>query len=230
MTATHDDQPPSDGATGHLGDDVVDLALGHVAGERRAAMAAHLSTCAACRADYDEVRRPVDDLVVAAPEVQPPIGFDERTLARMGVEGSGGVVPLRARAPRRRWVPVAAAAAVLAVVAIAVGAWVVAGATTGTTDPQVAAIATADGRDVGTATRTEVDGEPVLVVGLVDGTVGASYTCRMRFADGSTLDTDPWAAAPGAAWLVPLPDDRGALTEIELLSTADATSWSAASF
>ncbi|QYG94759.1 hypothetical protein HC251_21525 [Iamia sp. SCSIO 61187] len=214
MTADHD----------HPGDELVDLALGQVTGERRTTLARHLLVCPACRHEYDDLVAAVEGVVVAAPAVDPPIGFDERTLAGMGI---GPVAaPASGRSPR--WLPLVAAA--LVVVALAAGgAWWAFGADPSSGPERVAAITTtADGRGVGTATATEVDGEPVLVVGLTTGPEGATYTCRMRFADGTTVDTEPWSADPGAGWLVALPTDRGDLTGIELVAPGTGEVWSTA--
>jgi hypothetical protein len=213
VTADHD----------HPGDELVELALGHVTGERRATLALHLLACPACRHEYDALVAAVEGVVVAAPAVDPPIGFDERALAGMGIGPVAGVTPVRSR----RWLPLVAAALVVALAAG--GAWWALGRDPGTPPQRVAVLtAGADGTGVGTATATEVDGEPVLVVGLTGGPEGATYTCRMRFADGTTLDTQPWSAAPGAGWLVPLPDDRGALTGIELVAPGTGAVWSTA--
>ncbi|HEX7131498.1 MAG TPA: hypothetical protein VF228_02940 [Iamia sp.] len=206
----------------HPDDELVDLALGHVTGERRSELARHLLACPRCRHEYEGLVASVEAVATAAPAVQPPLGFDQRTLARMG--GGATAAPVRSR----RWLPVAAAAAVVALVLGAGGGAWWAGRDEPTGTDRVAALTTGAGRDVGTATVTEVDGAPVLVVGLTTGPAGATYTCRMRFADGSTLDTEPWSAAPGAGWLVPLPDDRGPLTGIELLPPDAGTAWSTA--
>lgn len=214
MTTDHD----------HPGDELVELALGHVTGERRATLAVHLLACPACRHDYDDLVAAVEDVVVAAPAVDPPIGFDERTLAGMGI----GPVAAPASDRSRRWRPLVAAALVV-VGLVAGGAWWASGGEAATGPERVAALTTdADGRSVGTATATEVDGEPVLVVGLTTAPEGATYTCRMRFADGTTLDTRPWSASPGAGWLVPLPDDRGDLAGIELVAPGTGAVWSTA--
>lgn len=211
----------------HPDDELVDLALGHVPAERRSALAEHLLACPHCRRVHDDLVAAVEAVAATAPPVQPPLGFDQRVLARMEA-GSGA--PRPAAGPRsRRWLPVAAAVALVALVlGAAAGGWWAGRDDPAGTDDRVAALTTSAGRDVGTATVTVVEGEPVLVVGLTTGPAGATYTCRMRFADGSTLDTDPWAAAPGAGWLVPLPDDRGALTGIELVPPGGATPWSTA--
>ena len=219
----------------HPDDELVDLALGHVAAERRSSLSEHLAVCPRCRRVHDDLVAAVEVVATTAPPVQPPLGFDERVLAQVGAGAALGPspdpmpAPLRAAGSGRRWLAVAAAVAVLALVLGAgLGGW-----WAGRDDPagsggQVAALTTSAGRDVGTATVTEVGGEPVLVVGLATGAAGATYTCRMRFADGSTLDTDPWSAAPGAGWLVPLPADRGDLTGIDLLPPGSAAPWSTA--
>ncbi|HMJ74592.1 MAG TPA: hypothetical protein VK507_01400 [Iamia sp.] len=209
----------------HPDDELVDLALGHVTGERRTELARHLLACPRCRHEYEGLIGSVEAVAAAAPAVQPPLGFDQRTLARMGVGEPPAAAPV-AR-PARRWLPAAAAAAVVALALAAGGGALWAGRDDPGGADRVAALTTGAGRDVGTATVTEVAGEPVLVVGLTVGVEGATYTCRMRFADGSTVDTDPWSAAPGAGWLVPLPDDRGPLTGIELLAP-DHGAWSTA--
>jgi len=207
----------------HPDDELVDLALGHVAAERRSVLAEHLLACPRCRRTHDDLVAAVEAVAVAVPPVQPPLGFDERVLGR-----AGAVTPPAAGPRSRRWLPVAAAVVLVALALGAVGGgwWAGRDDPAGTAD-RVAAL-TAGDRDVGSATVTEVGGEPVLVVGLTTGRGGVAYICRMRFADGSTLDTDPWAAAPGAGWLVPLPTDRGALTGIELRAPGAGAVWSTA--
>ena len=102
-----------EGRDEHLGDDVVELVLGTVDGDRRARMAAHVLRCAACRHEYDELAATVEDLLPAVPAVQPPLGFDERVLARI----AAGRTPAPTRADRRRWTWVAVAAAALVALA-----------------------------------------------------------------------------------------------------------------
>lgn len=219
----------------HPDDELVDLALGHVTAERRSSLSEHLAACPRCRRAHDDLVTAIEAVATAAPPVQPPLGFDERVLAQVGAGTALApppdpmAAPLRGAGSGRRWLAVAAAVAVATLVLGALGGGWWAGRDGSTGADRVAALTTrTGGRDVGTATVTEVDGEPVLVVGLTTGAEGATYTCRMRFADGSTLDTDPWSAAPGAGWLVPVPDDRGALTGIELRAPGSDAVWSTA--
>ena len=62
-------------------------------------MAAHVLRCAACRHEYDELAATVEDLLPAVPGVQPPLGFDERVLARLGATRP----PAPTHGSRRRW-------------------------------------------------------------------------------------------------------------------------------
>ena len=177
----------------HVGDDIVTLVLGEVDGRRRAAMAAHILRCPSCRSDFDEVAATVGELLPGVPAVQPPLGFDERVLGRLG---------LRRFRPRRRWPwVVAAAAAVVALVApLAWWAFSVGGGA-----PDVATLHLTDGGSpTGTVSLSEVDGDPLMVVAIVDAPEGVSYFCRTVLADGTAVTSESWPSGDGA-WIVPLP-------------------------
>src|SRR5262245_44842894 len=99
-----------------------ELALGIADGEQRAQALRHLAECAECRRAVEELTAVADELLMLAPEREPPAGFESRVLARMEPEPE----PARLRR-RRRWVrvltPIGAAAAAAAVtVAVALGA------------------------------------------------------------------------------------------------------------
>lgn len=85
-----------------------ELALNVVSGEERAHALSHLAQCGECRALVDEVSRTADSMLMLAPQVEPPIGFESRVVAR--------IAPRRRRMPSWRWT---AAAAVLAMAASA---------------------------------------------------------------------------------------------------------------
>jgi hypothetical protein len=96
-----------------------ELALGIADGAERAEALRHLAECADCRRTVEELSAIADDLLMLAPEREPPAGFESRVLARME--------PPTVAARRRRWrrvlAPVAAAGvAALAAVAIVFGA------------------------------------------------------------------------------------------------------------
>ena len=202
----------------HLGDDVVELALGTVEGDRRARMAAHVLRCATCRHEYDELVSTVSTLVPAVPAVQPPLGFEERVMSRFGVAGAP-------RTTRRWWAAAVAAAAVVALF-VPLAIW------NSSDDGDAGQVATLhlskDGSAVGTVSISELDGRAVMVVALVGAPEDVSYYCRIRFADGSTVDSESWPAGNGA-WIVPL-DDAHEITAVDVLPQGTEKVWSAAEF
>jgi hypothetical protein len=98
-----------------------ELALGIADGEERAEALRHLSTCAECRREVEQLSQVADELLLLAPVQEPPAGFESRVVEAVGLE----------RRPRRRrwfspgWLaprlgPALAAAAVTAAALIAV--------------------------------------------------------------------------------------------------------------
>lgn len=53
-----------------------EVALDVVSGPERAAVMAHLATCGECRVMVDDLARLADELLLLAPAVEPPIGFE----------------------------------------------------------------------------------------------------------------------------------------------------------
>ena len=96
-----------------------ELALGTVSGAERAGALDHLAGCAACRELVEELAGVADRMLLLAPVIQPPPGFESKVLARMGV------APAReARSPRyRRLLVGVAAVALVAGLSSAGAAW-----------------------------------------------------------------------------------------------------------
>lgn len=85
-----------------------EIALGIADGAERAGALRHLSECAECRRAVEQLSLVTDELMMLAPEREPPPGFESRVLARLEPP------PVVARPRRRlRWLlaPVAATAA-----------------------------------------------------------------------------------------------------------------------
>jgi hypothetical protein len=57
--------------------------MGVASGEVRAKAMAHVAGCADCRRDLEEIAATVDELLLLAPEHEPPTGFDVRVLAAL---------------------------------------------------------------------------------------------------------------------------------------------------
>jgi hypothetical protein len=104
-----------------------ELALGSLTGAERSAALSHLDECDNCRILIKELSATADALLLAAPEADPPPGFEVRLLARLG-RGEAAVVhaPSRHRASvlPGRWrarAVLAAAAAAVAIAAAGIG-------------------------------------------------------------------------------------------------------------
>jgi hypothetical protein len=82
-----------------------ELALGIASGEERARALEHLAGCPACRVLVGEMSDVSDELLLAAPALEPPVGFESRMIDRY-----------RARRKKPRLAMILAAAALLLVV------------------------------------------------------------------------------------------------------------------
>jgi Putative zinc-finger len=93
-----------------------ELALGLLDGEERARALRHVADCPDCRRAVEELTGVADELLMLAPEREPPAGFESRVLARLRPP------PAAARPRRLRWRPALAPfAAALAAAAVATG-------------------------------------------------------------------------------------------------------------
>jgi hypothetical protein len=119
-----------------------DLALGAINDPERAELFAHAAGCPACQARLDELALLTDRLLLAAPELEPPAGFEGRVLDHLTATAASGATAraalgsaaavtapgaetttpgvARGRAPRRRSLLVLVAA-VLLVTALGAG-------------------------------------------------------------------------------------------------------------
>jgi hypothetical protein len=90
---------------------IPELAIGIASGEDRARALQHLSRCPECRRELEQMSEVADELLLLAPDREPPLGFETRVLGEL----SG--------TKRKRWRGVAlAAAAALLLAGVAGGA------------------------------------------------------------------------------------------------------------
>lgn len=71
--------------------DLVELALGTLMGRHRVAVLAHVDGCPRCSADVERLSGVADELLLQAPLLEPPLGFEARVFERLNLH------------PQRRW-------------------------------------------------------------------------------------------------------------------------------
>lgn len=186
-----------------------ELALGLLGEPQRTVLLAHAAQCPACRSLLDDLAAVGDRLLLAAPELEPPAGFEGRVLDRLptptgqseptisvtpgaAVSGVGRRAPAGPSGGRRRWLVSAAAAAALVIGAVAATA-----AITGRETSDVGAegaIITASGQEVGEI-RLLTRPVPHLLITVPNpqGAPGVRF-CELQRPDGSWVRVGSWEA------------------------------------
>lgn len=194
----------------HVGDELAELALGVIAGERRTGALEHCDGCATCRRDLAELSRGLDALLLAAPLREPPAGFESRTLAAM-------LPDQRHRSARLRRLRRALVAIALLVAAAALGA----GAAHAFAPPVAARTAALKVAGRGTG-EVVVTGErpALLVVTLAGGRWPSWVSCEVVTTAGKHLALGPYAVGPkGGTWSAHLEVSGASLTRVALVGT-----------
>jgi hypothetical protein len=196
-----------------------ELATGVAPGDARAAALAHLAGCAACRKELDEVAATVDELLLLAPEREPPAGFDVRVLNRID-----------ARRPRSRMTrsSLMLAAAVLAVAAAAVGiTWTAGGSDRNLATQYRDALAVADGNSMRAADITAngrtygsvfvYDGHPSWLFLTMNAPRFGSYPVRLVTKDGKSMQIGTCTLRDGIGhWGTIIDVPVGSIAQIQL--------------
>lgn len=167
-----------DAACGELSDALAEFATGAASGADRARVLRHTAGCSECRETLAALSAAADEVLLIAPERQPPAGFETAVLDRIAALDAA---PAPAR-PRRRLVRVlaAAAAALLVGAAAALGVWLATAPDRELADSYRDTLEVADGRyftaapvlDAGGAQVGHVfayQGDPSWVFAVLDG-------------------------------------------------------------
>ncbi|MFL6142880.1 MAG: anti-sigma factor family protein [Labedaea sp.] len=196
-----------------------ELALGVLPAMERAEAVAHLQRCPACEQHVRELTALGDRLVVElVPGVEPPVGFEQRVLARFD----------RPDPSWRRRVPVAVAAALLALAIGALG-WIAHGSVYGADHELVSAKVQAGGQEVGEA-FAYTDPRSWLYVELATLPANGTVACQVRLADGRVFTTGSFPITAGSgSWGGPVPLSGVRPAEIRILA-ADGTVLGSARF
>ncbi|MFF9646575.1 hypothetical protein [Kitasatospora aureofaciens] len=212
-----------------------EIALGVLPAEEQAAAMAHLECCPACRAHIHEMALTADALLDLVPDSEPPPGFEDRVLDRLGLTSA------RRPAHRERWRRVAlATVAAAAGLALGGGGWAlgslsshplpVAPITSPAQQHLLTAQLTGGGHSMGQV--FVYTGTPPWMYMSVDAD-GHSGTvqCQLQRADGSavvlgtfTLDSDGYGS-----WGGPYPAGAAPVTGVRLLA-ANGSQLAAATF
>ncbi len=210
-----------------------ELSLGTLEGDERGAALAHLDRCAACRAEVEELAGAVDALLSAAPEAEPPPGFEGAVLARLAEEQSptAPVVPLH---PARRRALMLVAAALLLVAGIGIGMALdpASGPGSASTDRLARApMITPAGADIGEAWRTEGSDAVVFVsvpswsAPTPEVAARGPFTLELDLADGGTVHRGAIATdVGGTTWVGATDLDGGEIAAVSLVD-ADGRVW-----
>lgn len=175
-----------------LRDMVAELAVGALGGGERARAVAHLSVCPHCRQEAADLTRVADDLLLLAPETEPPPGFESRVLASLGRHRSA------TRPPARHRLRMLAAAAALIVAAV--GGGVAARVTAPDEEPaqvRTALALSASGR--ATCRVVVTGGDPASLVLTLDGSSGfsADYVVEAQPATGDPIPLGRFSLVDG---------------------------------
>jgi Putative zinc-finger len=190
-----------------------ELALGILSGDERAAALAHLEGCAPCQQVVSSLAGVTDQLLlVLAPAVEPPGGFEERVLAPL-------TRPLASRR-RSRSRALAAAAAVVVAACVAVAVLVLAGTPRADSAVVTGDMRTSTGDVVG---RVYVHQQPpvlsLTLPGWTDriGTYGAaSYSVRVQRAGGPD-QLLPVTMNSQSSWATALDIDPRSITSVAIV-------------
>lgn len=200
-----------------------ELAMGVAAGDERAAALSHVATCADCRARLEETAQLVDELLLLAPEREPPPGFEGRVLAAMA---SG--------TPRRRrsttWLAAAAAVVLVGLAAASVTHWA------GSDDRRLAdqyrqTLEVADGSYLRAADLvTEAgstaghvfvyQGKPSWLFMTVEGAPSGTYDVTLVTDDGRVRDIgECWVRDGRGSWGTTVAVPIGSVDRVEMRSS-----------
>ena len=161
--------------------------MGVASGDDRARALKHLAGCADCRRELEDVTATVDELLLLAPEHEPPPGFDARVLSAMQ--------PPATRQHRPRVLLAVAAAAAVAVLGAGLAWW------QGSDDRDLAdqyrdTLAVADGEylragnltvdGISTGNVFAYEGKPSWVFVTVEGAKSGTYHVELVTSDGQS--------------------------------------------
>jgi hypothetical protein len=201
--------------------ELAELALGVLTGRERARLLSHVESCPRCAEELEILSRTADSVVQAAPEMEPPLGFEVRLFERMGLTD---VAPRRRRLRPSRWVPAVGGVAAAAL-ALGLGLNLTSSSSTPTVTAQpqgahrvVTAALVEHGTTVGHV-MTVSGAKPWISMMLSDSTAHGTVDCVVVTDAGVTHHVGTFHADKGyGAWIAPLPVSPADLRTAEVVS------------
>jgi Putative zinc-finger len=204
------------------GEELAELALGVLTGRDRARVLSHVESCPRCAEELEILSRTADSVVQAAPEMEPPLGFEVRLFERMGLTD---VPPRRRRRLRpSRWVPAVVGVAAAAL-ALGLGVSLTSSSPTPTVTAQqhgshrvVTAALVEGGTTVGHV-MTVSGAKPWISMMISDSSAHGTVNCVVVTDDGVTHRVGSFEADKGyGAWISPLPVNPADVRTAEVVS------------
>jgi len=213
-----------------------DLALGMAESHERAELLEHASGCIGCQRYLDALTFASEQLLLAAPQVEPPSGFETRVLDR--INHSDGVVTAVPTAvvgvgPVHRWKSWRVLAVAAAVILAALGGIAVAHRPTRTVVAgavEQGTIVRADGSIAGVVRLLDVPRPMVVVTINAPRRFEGRVTCELVLGDGRVVQVGSWSADDIAAgvWASGISPELLHASRMELLDPKGALGASAA--
>lgn len=183
-----------------------ELALGGPDGRLRHELLEHAAACTSCQTHLTELSLVTDRLLLLAPDMEPPPGFEGRVLDRLATARGDGPDALRQRRRAHR-VRLLAAAAVLVVAALA---GLAVGRVSARRTPDVRAVRSgqitrlADGSVAGTIRLVDLPRPMALVTIDSPRPFGGSVTCALVGPDWTSVTVGSWTydGVEHGAWAV----------------------------
>ena len=163
-------------------DVAAELALDQVPEPGRSTLLSHAHRCATCASLLDDLASVSDQLLLVAPEAEPPLGFEDSAVIRM---------QLPSVRTSRRWFAVLVSAA--AVVTLVVGGFLLSGGA-GEDGIRRAAVVDGDRNPIGTVELATVGHDARLILAL-EGPHDwpGEWACELR-VDGRWVEVGTWTA------------------------------------
>jgi len=198
-------------------EDLAEVALGIASGRRRGEVLRHAEHCPSCSAELQRSSDAADALLVLAPDIEPPLGFESRLAGRL----QAAEQPRRPDRPRRAGV-LALAAVLVAVLGFAMG--LVASNHAGTSPSQEArsrpteAMLSSNGQVVGSVILTA--GSPASLIMTIDhGWWSGGVTCEAILTRGRVERIGTFATAGDySTWGAPLAAPAGQVLGARLVN------------